>query len=599
MKTAFKRVALVAAAALAIGGVSAVSAQAGTAPTLAGSASSSTATLVTGTYTAETIVTGSADKYYTITSTGVGVVNYPSSVSGNSLSASATGEIFSAGTGAIGTANFNGTDSLVVSVYSTTAGSQVVTLKGDSSAAITLTITWGAAPVVSAANSLVVANNAASLGGTLKITTATADTSIIATPTYGVVAGGAFVKLLDNSASPGNVTADKITATVSGPGFVKITGQAFHTDAATTATELQADTFTSFGKSVTTAAAGQYALVELAGDSTTGVATVTVSDSTAGVTLGTFTVTFYGTAAKFVATNTAKIYAPTTAPAFPATQTITVVATDASGNIVPGATIYATSATTTVAAITASAVTDPTGTATFTVTGAAAGTSVITFANAPSSPTLTITDTITVGNSSISKVVFAFDAASYAAGAPVSFTITATDSSGNPVADGTYAAVFTAVPVESAQFGGAALTTTPKFSNGVATYALYAPLADATVSISATTVSGAPVATAGQAVVVTGTTAVVSASSDAANAATDAANEALDAANAATDAAIAAGESADAATTAATDAGDKADAALAAVTALSQQVTTVLAKVAALASTLAKITAAIAKLPKK
>ncbi|MEJ0014165.1 MAG: hypothetical protein WDN07_00740 [Actinomycetota bacterium] len=78
-KTAFKRVALVAAAALAIGGVTAVSSYAAIAvPTLG----ATTATAVPGAYTTVTLNAGSNDKYYTISSSGVGSVLYPSSAPG-------------------------------------------------------------------------------------------------------------------------------------------------------------------------------------------------------------------------------------------------------------------------------------------------------------------------------------------------------------------------------------------------------------------------------------------------------------------------------------------------------------------------------------
>ncbi len=82
-KTSFKRIALVAATALALGGLSAVSAYAtagqaistttgtitGT-PGVAGASILSSVT--TGTYSVETVTSGAADHVYTITSTGVG-----------------------------------------------------------------------------------------------------------------------------------------------------------------------------------------------------------------------------------------------------------------------------------------------------------------------------------------------------------------------------------------------------------------------------------------------------------------------------------------------------------------------------------------------
>ena len=151
-KTSIKRIAAVAAVALTLGGFSAVSAHAAATPaiiagtTAGGTAGANvTATAVNGTYTAFTITAGT-DKYYTITSTG-GSVFYPSTVASSTLSASGSAEIWSAGSGAVGTGTFAGTESLTVSALSATAGSQVVTIKGDTSAAQTLTITWELLPM--------------------------------------------------------------------------------------------------------------------------------------------------------------------------------------------------------------------------------------------------------------------------------------------------------------------------------------------------------------------------------------------------------------------------------------------------------------------
>ena len=80
-KTTIKRIALVAAVAAAFGGLSTVAANA-TAPTLSGTSAGSgntTATLTVGTYNAETITAGTSDNLYTITTSGVGSVYYPSS----------------------------------------------------------------------------------------------------------------------------------------------------------------------------------------------------------------------------------------------------------------------------------------------------------------------------------------------------------------------------------------------------------------------------------------------------------------------------------------------------------------------------------------
>ena len=232
------------------------------------------------------------------------------------------------------------------------------------------------------------------------------------------------------------------------------------------------------------------------------------------------------------------------------------------------------------------------------VTGVAAGKATITISDTATGLVIA-TAPVIVSSAVAAAVTLTLDNSVYAPGALVTYTLSATDSTGAAVADGVYTGFTTAAlapnqSVAATLIGGTSIT----FVSGSATGTFYAPAADFLVS--GTLGAVATVASALQSTTVTSATATVqSPATDAANAATDAANEATDAANAATDAANAAADSADAATQAAQDAGDKADAALAAVTALSQQVTTLLAKVAALASTLAKITKAIAALPKK
>jgi trimeric autotransporter adhesin len=195
--------------------------------------------------------------------------------------------------------------------------------------------------------------------------------------------------------------------------------------------------------------------------------------------------------------------------------------------------------------------------------------------------------TFTIGGA-IAQEVLTTDSATYTPLQPITLTVTATDSKGNPVYDQDVASTVKSA-VASSMLGGATLAATvgaaSSFIGGVVTYTgIYAPSAEGDFTISGTDPNSASL----EAISATATVAG-GAATTAASAATDAANEATDAANAATDAANAAADSADAATQAAQDAGDKADAALAAVTALSQQVTTLLAKVAALSATIAKI----------
>ena len=619
-KTAFKRVALVAAAALAIGGVSAVSAYATptagqVTPTFPTSASA-----VTGTYTTVTLNAGSNDKYYTITSSGVGSVLYPSAPQTPDVTGLVSGasEVWYAGA-TPGAANFNAaaagastaasTDVLTFSVYSATAGTQTLTITGNSTAANTTTITWGAAAVLSAANSFVVANNATDIqltainttAGHLKATSAGADSSIsLVGTTPSALAGGATVGLYNNATTPAGITGDQISASVSGPGLLKIaniTGISSLTSGYPTAGTSAATVgaLSSAGRSVT-AAAGQFAEVQLFADGTTGTATVTVSDSTAGVVLGTFTVTFYSlTIAKLTATVNNSVplagnsaFTSANAEGFAGangaanTAPVTVVAADANGNAIPAqqAEIAVSSGTTTVATVAATPNWDATGAFYYpTITPVSEGKTVLTFTDV-STGLVVATATVTVAAAVVATLTPSSDAQSYDPGTKVIYTLTAADAAGKPVADGTYAALLSTLPTSNVGLQGSLPTANVTFTAGVANYTLYAPLATANVAIA----GGVIGVSAGAANYASALDAAKLAEVDFATT-----GSSDTAANAATDAANAAADSADAATQAAQDAGDKADAALTAVTALSQQVTTLLAKVAALATTIAKI----------
>jgi hypothetical protein len=288
------------------------------------------------------------------------------------------------------------------------------------------------------------------------------------------------------------------------------------------------------------------------------VATITISAGT--TVIGVETVTFVGPAASYTVTQTRGVYAGTTAPTTPGTQSITVAVKDAAGNnVVNGTTVHASSATTTVATITASTTTTS-GVATFTVTGAAAGTSVITFGNAASSATLTATTTIAVGSATVAAVTMKTDKDSYLPGERITLTVTANSAAGTAVADGDYT-LFSVAPTSTRALSAGTLPSTSAITlkGGVATYTLNAPVTEGTF-----TISGTDNLTALNTISLTGVVENAAATA-AATAAQDAAAEATDAANAATDAANAAAEAADAATAAAQDAAD-------AVAALSTQV---------------------------
>jgi protocatechuate 3,4-dioxygenase beta subunit len=554
-KTTFKRIALVAVAALTLGSFSVVSASA------APSAAYTTMYDTTNGYQVlggQATVTISVDTS-TVTSvvlSGVGSV-LSSSVGTNTptISGSPTSGSWyiTGGSGGVSTS--------AVVLTSSVAGTSTLTMtplgaNGAPGTAVTKTITWAASfatKSVSAATSTSILN--ATTG-----TTATADATVVADKAAGRAATVKVTLLDANSAAVNDLS---LSATVAGSGLIKAsTDGTANGDARATSVTL---TGTNVG------------YIAVNSDGTNGVATITIS---AGSTvIATETVTFSGAAATYVAAQTRKVYAGTTAPSTPGAQTITVTVTDAAGNkVVDGTTVYASSATTTVATIGSSATTTS-GVATFIVTGAAAGTSVITFGNAASTPTVSTTTTIIVGSATIAAVKVAANKGTYLPGEQLILTTSVTSADGKPVADGIYTVFSTAPTSTMALSAGTLPVASLTLSGGAYVATLNAPLAEGDFAI-----AGVDNLTALNAVSAKATVVNTSVS-----AATDAANEATDAANAATDAALAAADAADAATAAAQDASD-------AVAALSA---TVAKLVASLKAQITSLTNLVIKIQKK
>jgi len=182
--------------------------------------------------------------------------------------------------------------------------------------------------------------------------------------------------------------------------------------------------------------------------------------------------------------------------------------------------------------------------------------------------------TVNVSDRKAASATFTLDKSDYVSGEAFVLTINAKDANGLPFADGTYSAmasIATNVQVSAGSDGDGypvvytGALQSVKFSGGKATAKGFMPQGTGAVTFTLT-LGANGVATAAQGAKLTATANVSSAAVDAATAAIDAAAEATDAANAATDAANAAAEAADAATAAAQDAAD-------AVAALSAQVT--------------------------
>jgi len=208
---------------------------------------------------------------------------------------------------------------------------------------------------------------------------------------------------------------------------------------------------------------------------------------------------------------------------------------------------------------------------------------------------------VTVSAATAATVKLAFDKVTYAPGEKAVVTVTPVDASGNKIAAVSSVALLASssagitantaltisgttsatVLADGTSLSTAAYDGTDKTA-GSYSIVVFMPQASGTVTISAK--GGTALPLAGQ-VAVTASASVVNASVDAA---TDAANEATDAANAATDAALAAADAADAATAAAQDASD-------AVAALSATVATLIASLKAQITSLTNLVIKIQK----
>jgi len=377
--------------------------------------------------------------------------------------------------------------------------------------------------------------------------------------TAGAGVQAANIKLTQKSAITTAVPNESVTAVITGPG--SLTTQA-------------AATGTSTGARAVSAKNGDY--ISVYSDGTSGVATITMTGATSGVVLATEKVTFFGDAA----TVTAEVVKPVIGTSATA-GTLLVKVKDSTGVDVTGL-----SSIGIVSATTANISSNYSSTATFdetkggylvTVTGVKAGTSALTATTKASATATTGVDaaaavTVRVGSVTPATATVTLDKSSYAPGEKATITVVLKDATGLTLADGDYTNIFaTGGIVSSYTLGGGSDSITGTSVVGFASekkeYTIYMPVTEGDVKFSWTNGSNAGFASTYAGKEATPVTVTVSSTGTAA--ALDAANEATDAANAATDAALAAADAADAATAAAEDAS-------AAVAALAKSVNTAL-----------------------
>ena len=487
-----------------------------------------------------------------------------------------------------------------VTVYTLTSDSGVAAVSATPSVTWTVTVTEPSRKAEASSTVTLRQGNPAAVTGASSGTAEGTDSQTIAAATGDTTDTSAEFRLFVNQKSLTATTTarESYTVTVTGEAYVAASGSTRPT--ATTGTK---------GLTMAHPTPGTASIVDIWSTGTAGSATITVT-TVSGLVLGTKTVTFYGDVAKLEVSSAYFQNKIVRAGGFTSPVLFYVKATDAAGNVVPDVNPAIVSSD--VSVITSGSCTDvassgisdgnsacTVSSAIGSVSGGKATLTIRTLDPARAAGTtsyLTATYDVTLGGS-VSTEVITLDKTSYSPGEWMVVTVTAKDSSGNPVWDGATAPTLTANKATGGTItmttyvGGVSTSTAKSSTTGLVTNAqnLGAPAVSGSFVISG--LSGNATASP---ISVTGTVGDDAATA-AANAASDAAAEAIDAANAATDAANLAAEAADAATVAAEEARDAADAATAAVEALATEFAALVASVKAQITTLANTVAKIAK----
>jgi hypothetical protein len=450
----------------------------------------------------------------------------------------------------------------------------------------TLTIT-----VTTAASLATVGASATVLLNAGETNSATADATVTHPKTVSNSVAAATITVVQKNAAGVSLTAangESFTAVLTGAGTL---GSGTWSNASLTDTGV-----TATGRAISVQAGD---VVNIFPDGSSGVGTVTIS-SKAGVVFATKTVTFYGDAtgitAKATGATTGSVGAVGSAK-----NLITFNVVDAAGTAVTTGTYYVVTDNVAIAnatAYTACNAWNSTDGYTCPVTGVAKGTANLYVTNRASATATTPTTevksstvAVRIGSATVASIKVSTDKTTYAPGEKATLTVQVLDADGNAVPTGRYDNIFADGGIASSYALASTSDTTTAIDaigtvDGAKAYTLYMPQV-VTGEITFSWTTGTNYATSA-AKAVKGT-AVVSVVNTVADAATDAANEATDAANAATDAALAAADAADAATAAAEDAS-------AAVATLAKSVNTALGN---LKKQITALTALVNKLLKK
>jgi hypothetical protein len=572
-KTTFKRIALVAVAALGLGVLSvAPSSAAVLAPTLTLATSASTgntgetatttvtnAFVATAAYDSNTVqayITSSNASSASVKLTVAAAADSSTSVSGGLVTlidGTANDNAFTAGTAdgnrsvsvkyTLQLVNPSAAGTYTVVVYQTGNAAGVVGSTASSTIA-TWTVTVSAASTTVAASSTATlrqgsGTSATPFGGT---TEGTDSTTVAVKSSTSSTADYSVWVVQKNATSTAN---ESITAVITGNAYIS------STDARTTGTALTL-------KNVTAGTP-----IYVFSNGTAGTATLTIQ--TASYVFPAKTLKFSGVATKVAVSTAVKPKTVIYTKAATSTSNVAVISvTDAAGVALSGSQTFTVTSSDAaqIASASVGAYDSTLGgypLTTVTANGAASGKAVtLTISIADPADTtgvakLTTTHAVTMGGA-VAKEVISFDKASYTPGEQMIITITATDASGNPAYTGAAAPALSSnktvqgiANVATTYTAGKADSVSRDTDGAVLnSYRVYAPATAGDFMVTATGTDAAGTLISASATV----------ADPALDAATDAANEATDAANAATDAALAAADAADAATAAAQDASD-------------------------------------------
>jgi hypothetical protein len=400
------------------------------------------------------------DVFQVITS-GVGSIQTVASAANATVTAiSGVAGDFSKGARVVSTAADTTTlTSVNITATSTVAGVQTLTTQSiDSTTGVvttigTATITYGAAPVVTASTSKAFL----SAGQDCAAADDAAGVTLAATAGVAMGAGattGAAICLTINDQNGTAINGQPISVTISGPGLIRI---------ATTATNASTGNVRAASLTAVDQAATNRAVIGVSADGTSGVATITIASGT--TTIATKKVTFYGAVTSLTAKQNHTIASTAGAAlgdgsANPAgttigtTPAVVITAKDANGVVVPGLTITAKSSDLTVMgetiAVTEDDGTKGAGTGTYnvqvnSVANTSGKTATLTFRVMSGTTVLAATPalTYTLGGA-VSTVALSLDKTTYSQGSAAVATLTLKDASGNPVFDGDHANILTA-----------------------------------------------------------------------------------------------------------------------------------------------------------